>query len=67
VNKGRLYDLCRAGTDPAVTRFLEEERSPWGAVIRAARKNIDWDMVNEIGISLTAAANSQRDPGTSDS
>jgi hypothetical protein len=28
MGKDELYALCRAGTDPAVTRFLEEERNP---------------------------------------
>ena len=67
MNRGQLYDMCRAGTDPAVTRFLEEERSPFGAVMKAARKNIDWDMVDDITNSLTAAAQAKVDTGTSDS
>ena len=67
MNRGQLYDMCRAGTDPAITRFLEEERSPFGAVMKAARKNLDWDMVDDITNSLTTAAQAKMDTVTSDS
>lgn len=25
---GQLYDMCRAGSDPAITRALEEKKNP---------------------------------------
>ena len=50
-----LYSLCRAGTDPAITRALEEARDPWSAVKKAMKANIDWDMVDEIAEKLTQA------------
>ena len=50
-----LYNLCRAGTDPAITRALEEARDPWSTVKKAMKANIDWDMVDEIAEKLTQA------------
>jgi hypothetical protein len=51
----QLYALCRAGTDPAITRALEEARDPWAKIQRMARENIDWTVVDDITSKLTEA------------
>jgi hypothetical protein len=55
-----LYQLCRAGTDPAIDRALEEARSPWGQVAKLARQYIDWDQVTAITNSLIGAADIEK-------
>jgi hypothetical protein len=51
----RLYALCRQGTDPAITRALEEAMDPWDRIKKLAQKNIDWSVVDEIASKLTEA------------
>jgi hypothetical protein len=51
----QLYALCREGTDPAITRALEEARDPWAKIERMARENIDWTVVDDITSKLTEA------------
>jgi len=51
----RLYELCRQGTDPAITQALEEAADPWSKVKKVMKANIDWGMVDEIASKLTEA------------
>lgn len=56
----QLYALCRAGTDPAITRALEEASDPWSKVKKAIKDGIDWDQVDDITNSLTGAVDTAR-------
>lgn len=51
----QLYAMCRAGTDPAIDRALEDASDPWSKVKKAMAEGIDWGMVDEITGKLVEA------------
>lgn len=51
----QLYVLCRSGTDPAITRALEEAADPLSKVKKAIAAGIDWGMVDDITNALQGA------------
>jgi len=42
----RLYELCRQGTEPAITRALEEARNPLSKLARKLRE-VDWNISSD--------------------
>ena len=42
-----LYALCREGTDPAITRALEEARDPMKKLARRIREEVNWDVTSD--------------------